>query len=543
MGLIDLKTNLKSLPYGDFKQPSATIKKFLKDSIQSNYVPIPYLGHGYDGFVRGGLVDRVLNLEDDSIRITDWLSTQNGKFFPLKELGLQKMNPRLEYGNDETRKYVFTNTLAQVGIGDAGHLYRHGGKITFDDKKTKYFDYIRTSQFLLQFFDNTNVSNRLVKLYQNLIVKNPNERVIDRYNGGGNSILGVGETVINRTSFSDEGSTTNAWSRKTLEEKSNVNPIGAIREDFRKYILPSTDGQYDKYNLKSRIGLGNSDDLNKVKIFYGKQGLQESNYNKQLIQNGTSLQRYKVGDKIQEIRDIVKLRIEIVDNNNPSHGNHLVFRAILSPITDTYNSSWSDVEYNNRSDNFHVYQKTNRTLSFNFKVVAESKSEMKVMYQKLNSLAASMFPDYTEFKMRGTFVRVTLGDYLNDQFGFITSLTYVTPDDATWEIALNAPEGGTDSDMYELPKLIDCSINFTPIHNFLPQNSLWRSKFILPILDSTEVNTQKWLSDLKLLENNTKFEAPMEVAVVTPTQKKDFTEFSLVAVQNSSNYLKFINGA
>lgn len=538
MGLIDLKTNLKSLPYG-FELPSATLKKFYKDVVSNPYVPIPYLGHGYDGFIRGGIVDRTLRLTDDVVRITKNLSTtQNGRFFAIKELGLQRMNPKLEYGNDITRKFVVTNTLAQVGIGDSGHLYRHGILPTSDDKNSKYSEYIKSSQIIPR--DST--TNRLVQLTKKLIIENPLERVINRYDGGGGSNLGTGETIINRVAFSNESSTNNTWGRATLEQNASQNPVGKIREDFRKYIFPSKDGQYEKYGIKARVGLGNSDDLNKVKVFYGKSNLEDSKFNKHLIQNGTSLQRYDVSKKAKEIRDLIKFRIEVVDNDNPTHGNYLVFRSIVSNISDNYNSSWNDIDYNNRAESFHILQKVNRKISFSLKVVAESKSEMKTMYQRLNALAASMYPDYKEFKMRGTLVRVTLGDYLNGQYGFITDLTYTIPEDITWEIALTEPEGGEDVDMYELPKGIDVNINFTPIHNFLPQNSLWRSKFILPINDTSTNSTKKWLNDLKLLEQNVKTEAPLETSVVENSKVKDFTEFSLNAAQNSFNYLNFVNG-
>lgn len=550
MGLIDLKTNLKSLPYG-FELPSVTLKKYYKDVINNPYVPLPNFSNGYDGFIRGGIVNRTLRANDDVIRITKNLSTtQNGRFFALKELGLQKMNPKLEYGNDITRKFVATNTLAQVALGDGGHLYRHGILPTNDDKNSKYFEYIRATQFLPQFFINTSQqsSNRLVKLYKNLIVENPSERIIDRYDGGGGSNLGVGETIIRRTNFSNEGESKNTWNRKTLNENATNPVIGVIREDFRKFVSGLDKSKNKPFELEdsltSRNGIGDYSIGNKDgrKIFYGKQDLGESKFNKHLIQGGKALQRYKVDDKSKSIRDLVKFRIEIVDNDNPTHGNYLIFRSIISNISDNYEKSLNEIEYNNRAESFYIQTKTSRKISFNFKVVAESKSEMRSMFQKLNSLAASMYPDYKEFKMRGTLVRLTLGDYLNSQYGFITSLNYTIPEEATWEIALTEPEGGEDSDMYELPKMIDVQLNFTPIHNFLPQNSLWRSKFILPLNDTSTTSTKKWLNDLKLLEQNVKAEAPLETSVVENSKAKDFTEFSLNAAKNSFNYLNFVNG-
>ena len=71
--------------------------------------------------------------------------------------------------------------------------------------------------------------------------------------------------------------------------------------------------------------------------------------------------------------------------------------------------------------------------------------------------------------MRGNLVRLTMGGYLYEQPGFITSLTYDIPQEAPWEIAINA-EGGGDGSVKELPHMIKVSsLQFTPIHNFLPQ--------------------------------------------------------------------------
>ena len=71
--------------------------------------------------------------------------------------------------------------------------------------------------------------------------------------------------------------------------------------------------------------------------------------------------------------------------------------------------------------------------------------------------------------MRGNLIRLTMGGYLYEQPGFITSLTYDIPQEAPWEIAINA-EGGGDGSVKELPHMIKVSsLQFTPIHNFIPK--------------------------------------------------------------------------
>lgn len=539
MGLIDLKTNLKSLQFvGETKSPSETVNAFLNNFKKNIYEPVPYLNKGYDGFNRGGVIDRGIHSAEDGVRFATFLSTtQNGLMFQIKEAGLQKMNPKLEFENSY-RDYLVTTTAAQVLLGDLKSVYRHGVIVTSNNNRDKYFEYIKNSQIIPQ--DSSN--NRLVKLFRNILVENPNEIIIDRYNGGGNSNLGAGETIIHRVVDSNRASTNNTWSRKTLDEYSSQLPVGTIREDFRKYIFPSKNGNYEKYNLKSRIGLDKSDDLQKLSIFYGRQNLEDSKYNRELVNNGKQVQKYNVESKKKETRDLVKFRIEIVDNNNPTHGNYLILRAVINNLSDNYSSNWNSISYNGRAESFYTYQSTERRITFSTSVVAQSKQELKKMYQKLNALAASMYPDYKEFKMRGTFIRLTVGDYLSSVYGFITDLNYTVPEDSTWEIALTEPEKGEDIDMYEVPKHIDVFFTFTPIHNFLPQNSLWRSKFILPLNDTSEASSKKWLTELKLLEENVKSNNNVEVAATTNTRTNNFTDFSLNSITNTSNYLNFLNG-
>ena len=95
------------------------------------------------------------------------------------------------------------------------------------------------------------------------------------------------------------------------------------------------------------------------------------------------------------------------------------------------------------------------------------------MYQKLNFLASNLMPDYNnQGYMRGALVRLTVGGYLYSQPGFITSLTYDIPQEATYEIGIN-DVGESDPSVKELPHIIKVSgFTFTPIHNFVPRKQM-----------------------------------------------------------------------
>jgi len=58
--------------------------------------------------------------------------------------------------------------------------------------------------------------------------------------------------------------------------------------------------------------------------------------------------------------------------------------------------------------------------------------------------------------------------------GFIEQINYTWQTDYPWEIAMSKPEGlGQDDDMQELPHVLDCQVNFRPIHRFTPQTGLY----------------------------------------------------------------------
>jgi hypothetical protein len=107
------------------------------------------------------------------------------------------------------------------------------------------------------------------------------------------------------------------------------------------------------------------------------------------------------------------------------------------------------------------------------------------MYDKLNFLASSLAPEYldsyTSGYMAGNIAYITLGDYLHEQPGIITSLTFDVPEEATWEIGiddfgnpLNQPED--KKDVRQLPHMIKVSgINFIPLHKFRPEKQNFRN--------------------------------------------------------------------
>jgi hypothetical protein len=172
------------------------------------------------------------------------------------------------------------------------------------------------------------------------------------------------------------------------------------------------------------------------------------------------------------VNDLVKFRIAIIDNDSPNFKTFIHFRAFIDSMSDSYNSTWNGFNYLGRGEQFYTYGGFTRSISLSWTVVAQSKQELIPMYKKLNYLASSLTPDYSpNGYMRGNLVQLTVGGYVYEQPGFITSLTYDIPQDSPWEIGIGSSESGNgDSLVKELPHMIKVTgFSFTPIQRFIPR--------------------------------------------------------------------------
>jgi hypothetical protein len=125
--------------------------------------------------------------------------------------------------------------------------------------------------------------------------------------------------------------------------------------------------------------------------------------------------------------------------------------------------------------------------------------------------------------MRGALVRLTVGGYLYSQPGFITSLTYDIPQEATYEIGIN-DVGESDPSVKELPHMIKVStFTFTPIHNFVPRK---------------QTNTYGGKDRLvaTLVDEKTKKETPYYAKNVTKFGDQRFIALAAGAGKENNNY-------
>ena len=171
-------------------------------------------------------------------------------------------------------------------------------------------------------------------------------------------------------------------------------------------------------------------------------------------------------------KDIIKFAFEAISNDNPTKTTALVFRAFLSGISDNHSAEYNSFRYLGRGENFRTYQGFDRTVSFSFKIFAQSRPELRPMYEKLNYLTSQVYPDYSPntSAMRAPIIKLTIGDYLYRTPGVLESINITIEDNASWEI-------NQENDSYsgravaELPHYLNVSISFKPIMDILPRRA------------------------------------------------------------------------
>ena len=230
------------------------------------------------------------------------------------------------------------------------------------------------------------------------------------------------------------------------------------------------------YIHEERIGTGNPGTFfagKKENIYTIKNGLNRR------VDKINALDIHTVSDGFNSVlyRDLIRFRFEAINTDNPDEVDVMAFRALLDDYGDNYASSWNSFKYNGRGEDFYTYGGFKRDVSFSFKIAAQSRAEMRPLYRKLNYLCTTLAPDYaTNGRMRGSFIKVTVGALLDRVPGFLTSISLKWQKDYPWEIAIGNPEN-KENDIHVLPHVLDVTCKFTPIHDFVPRKSINDSPF------------------------------------------------------------------
>jgi hypothetical protein len=428
--------------------------------------------------------------------------------------------------------YTPASTIGQAAISVIeGHLLKQGIDPTglVNSLSIKTYQQALTPQLVGGIFPN---KNRLIKLsklsYSNevevaaLNIASPynvsaNTDYFISYGGGPNSFLGIGKTKLKYatdntgnvplltlskrglSSFDGRYSSTTytpdplTWDRKDLAQASSsmYDESPKVTEDFRKQLLDTaTIGQQTFLSLSPsyKIDALNTGNIEKRTNFRGagargnlrnfQAGKKSINAGKVLgptdLINAFPIYQGTTPSNNDLLKDMVDFRIGIYDNDTIGLGgtiklNWMHFRVLLDDFSDSYGADWKAISYMGRAENFYKYDSFKRDISIGFTVAAQSKQELLPIYKKLNYLASSLAPSYSDNGfIRGNLSQITLGNWLFEQPGFISSVDLSIPDDSPWEINLPL-DGKTDEQVKQVPHMVNVKIKFTPIHKFRPE--------------------------------------------------------------------------
>ena len=530
MPLVDMRSNLANLrydldrlgggwsgqPFVQFVNPNVATPSSLQTQLNNQLL------FGSDFPMRGG---QTLNLgaqtltsrgELDVFRIRQFFKTTRGKLFLDKQTGLQLSNPRIQTGKalslggsfglpnllENTRVFNRgTNMLSQIGATGTGVHYPRHGAIPFDFNSKYYFDIVNEENVT-----NDPKNNRLILLYDtkmlgksgNLSLMNSlgistNRNVMFNYLGGPSSVYGLGSTLIRRyqDTTASPGQTMNysQLSSQVLPEVGITDLDQDFRSNLKNYV--NSNIVWKKENtIQNRIGVGRpgtkKDSRAYVNYTASIAGAVDL-LNQQGVFTSTGDPYTEVNDGVYN-KDIIKFGFKAINNDNPSEAEVILFRAFLSsPITDNNAATLSAFKYLGRGENFYTYQGFDRSISFSFRVAAQSRSEMVPIYQKLNRLMSQVYPDYGSNSsvptgggayMRAPVIKLTMGDYLYRVPGFLENVNFTIPQEASWEINLE-----NDKSMGQLPQVVEVAITFKPIMDILPRKETKGSK--VPLIFNT----------------------------------------------------------
>jgi hypothetical protein len=341
-----------------------------------------------------------------------------------------------------------------------------------------------------------NKINSKVNLITNSILPalTPESRIIDEYNGGPGSLYGVvGTTKIRRFDYTNQVDINKfkQFVKDKINSRKNLitgfgnrpNPEQTKLGTSVLYGNDVTAGYENKDEIKNSV-YNITSDINGNKIYDDiinkSKGMSSGTYTEYLGTNETTTgYRYVYAKKLSKniknpdgrpswinsklnvyndvtIDDRMPVKFNLINAFTGNINNVVEFSAYINGFRDSSTPEYSDIKYIGRSEHFYVYNGFKRDVSFNLQVPCFNLYELREKHKNLATLMASTMGQYDDTKLGGVLCKLTLGNYINNQAGYITSLSYDIPDDSPWDW-----EKG-------LAHNLNVSIGFTLIHNFLP---------------------------------------------------------------------------
>lgn len=236
-------------------------------------------------------------------------------------------------------------------------------------------------------------------------------------NEKGKRFKNEGQYVLGNNRYSPENKeTTYTGVDPTLSRDENGHPQKST-SDVKK--LP----------MKGIYGLTNGDEINRI-----------SPTEEYTMEDDAFI---KVGSDVY--RDFIPVWFKRLGADKP-----LVFRAIISGITESTSPSWSGNKFIGNPYQFYMYDGVERSVSFNIKLFAASPIELGGIWERLKMLTSYTYPTISKGLTVPPIIDFRLGDIYSNRKAFVDSLTYTIPDESNWE---------TNGELGYLPKMVDVAIS------------------------------------------------------------------------------------
>jgi hypothetical protein len=153
---------------------------------------------------------------------------------------------------------------------------------------------------------------------------------------------------------------------------------------------------------------------------------------------------------------LFKFYLNLIEADTPGTDQYLYWQAYVDSFSDSINANYSEYSYVGRGYPFYRYDGFGRNINLSFTIVTPEVGQMLVIYKRLNRLIRSLAPNYSdEGYLRGNFVKLTFGDYLNNVPGILKGFTLNPIFDAGFETEITG---------MQLPIAIKVDgFNFVPI--------------------------------------------------------------------------------
>jgi hypothetical protein len=239
----------------------------------------------------------------------------------------------------------------------------------------------------------------------------------------------------------------NSKAGKRIIQSGHSNALSAGIKKSKKLPLSETDSDKAKYgriNYTSEISnsVNTADPINALKISRGE----------------------SIPSVFDDQMDLIPFGFSVYDQETPIN---IRFRAFLDSFSDTFTGNWNSTRYLGNPQQFRTYDGFDRQLSMGFKIAALTREELIPIYRKLNVLVSTTAPNYDidGLFMRGTWCKITVGDYLKQTPCTISSVGLSWQQDYPWEIKQDKDE----DDVMIVPHVLDVNLSAVLEHNFIPQ--------------------------------------------------------------------------